>query len=145
MSLTTTITESLTLEGSDCGSGVSITQSNVVYYLKKVIPISASNGGTSLYTCSSDGTSADFDYDKVKYARITNLSATTKIYMAVKVKTGTAHYIEFVIAPLGSFIINSHNAWISNDTTISEGVVKEVRVQAASIMGVGELFVGYEA
>ena len=145
MSLTTTITESLTLEGSDCGSSASITQGNVVYYLKKVIPITNSSGGTSLYTCSSDGASADFDYDKLKYARITNLHATDKIYVAVKVRTGTAHYIEFAIDSGGSFIINSHNAWFSNSTTVSEGVVKEVRVQATNTSTYVELFVGYEA
>lgn len=145
MALTTTITESLTLEGSDCGSGVSITQHDVVYYEKKVIPILNTAGGTVLYTCSSTGSGADFDYDKVKYSRITNLHNTNNIYLSVQVKTGTAHYLEFIISPGASFIINRHNRWFSDATSVVQGVVKSVRAQAASSGVSAELFIGYEA
>tara|TARA_Y100000310_G_scaffold135411_1_gene134277 strand:+ start:1142 stop:1579 length:438 start_codon:yes stop_codon:yes gene_type:complete len=144
MSLTVTIAETLTLNEFDSGSSVAITQGDVTYYTKKVVAITTDSGGTSLYTCSSDGTSADFDYDLVKHARITNLHATESIHLSVKVRTGTAHYVEIIISPKGNFVINSHNSWMSNSTTVAQGVVKEVKAKASGSGVSAEVFIGYE-
>ena len=71
MALTTTITESLTLNGSDCGSSAEYSHGSVQFYVKKVIEVPTTNGGISLYTCASSASGTDLDYDDVKYSRIT--------------------------------------------------------------------------
>jgi len=152
MSLTTTITEALTLEGSDCGSSVSITQGDVVYCDSKIYRLSVgTNEQVVLYRCSNGGsnsaqTGIKYDYNKVKYARITNLDDIHECTISIKTRLTDHSFFQIVIAPGGSFIINDHSLFMNNTTTESYQIVEEVSATGGGQSAVDvEVFIGYEA
>jgi len=151
MALTTTITEELTLDGSDCGASASIEQGNVVYYESKIFPLANTgvNDHNVLYRCTDGGHNDEdigikYDYNKVKYARITNLDASDDCTISIKTRLSTGHsYFQIKIGAGGSFIIGDHSQFMHSTTTASHQVVEQV-----SALGSGvdvEVFMGLEA
>ena len=81
--LTVTIAESITLEGNEFSQSAVKAYSDIEQYTKFIKKLPASSY-TTLYTCSSDGTSADYDYDEVEYVRIKNLDSSYDTYLEIK-------------------------------------------------------------
>ena len=152
MALTTTITEELTLEGSDCGASASIEQGDVVYYDSKIYRLTAgAYSQVVLYRCTSSGSNSPslgirYNYNKVKYARITNLDDSDECTISIKTRTSSSSYFQVIIGSGGSFIINDHSQFMNNTTTPSYQIVEEVSASGPIGSEVDvEVFIGYEA
>lgn len=152
MALTATITEELTLEGSDCGASVSNTMEDVVYYESKIIPIgNDTDGATVLYRCADDSSATTsggiiYDKDKVVYARITNLHATGWCDISIETGIDDQSWLQFKIGPGGSFIITNHANWggeVGGSDQRKVGTVEATGPDGVDIDM--EVFIGYEA
>ena len=101
--LTTTITESVTLNGSVRGSTNTTTQTSVVDVLERIVTCTQSQTTTVAVFAANPYTSAGaIDVDRTKYIRITNLSTTEDIEVAfvgsatlyqVKLRAGYSHVL----------------------------------------------------
>ena len=121
--LTVTISESITLEGNDFSQSAVKVYSDIEHYTKfiKKLP---SGAYTTLYTCSADGTSADYNFNEVEYVRITNLDADNDTY--VMIYSNGENYVYNEIPPGSFFIIQNHESITDND----EGLDDIVAVKA---------------
>ena len=110
--LTVTISESITLEGNDFSQSAVKVYSDIEHYTKfiKELP---SGAYTTLYTCSADGTSADYNFNEVEYVRITNLDESNDTYVMIGADGGTFFYNEI---PPGSFFIIQNHALLTDDS-----------------------------
>ena len=101
--LTTTITESVTLNGSLRGSTNSVTQTSVIDVFERIVTCTQGQETTVAVFAASPYTSAGaIDQDRSKYIRITNLSTTEDIEVAfvgsdtlyqVKIRAGYSHVL----------------------------------------------------
>ena len=133
--LTVTLSEEITLHGAEFSPSASITYSNIEFYDKNIKLIGTSL--TELYTCSDDGTSADYDWDKVLYTRITNLDDTNSVFIEMQTSNGEWAYVEIVAK--GSFIIQKHNGYVDDDGTQEK--IDKVQAAFETAEGYIEIFI----
>jgi hypothetical protein len=101
--LTTTITESVTLNGATRGSSNTTTQASVIDVFERIVTCTQGQETTVAVFAASPYTSAGaIDQDRSKYIRITNLSTTEDIEVAfvgsatlyqVKIRSGYSHIL----------------------------------------------------
>ena len=103
--LTTTLTESITLNGSLRGSSNSLTTTGINDVFERIVTCTASVVTTVAVFDTLPSTSAGaIDVDRTKYVRVTNLETAVDIELAVQ--TTTSSYIVTVRAG-GSHILYS--------------------------------------
>ena len=87
--LTVTISEGLTLNGKAQGGTASKTITGINDVFKRIVTIT--NSETSLYTTTTASKAGSvFDWDLVKYARITNLDSANGVDLIIKQNSGNA-------------------------------------------------------
>ena len=91
--LTTTITESLVLNGANRGTTNTIVTTDIVDVFERILTCAHSNTTTVCTFATSPHTSAGaLDVDRTKYIRLTNLSANEVIDIAI-VTTNTNYQV----------------------------------------------------
>tara|TARA_Y100001973_G_scaffold70234_1_gene102439 strand:- start:179 stop:628 length:450 start_codon:yes stop_codon:yes gene_type:complete len=91
--LTTTITESVILNGSIRGSSNVLTTSNIVDVYERILTLAHSNTTTIVTFGSTPHSSAGaVDVENAKYVRVTNLSTTDDMILAF-VTSGTNYQV----------------------------------------------------
>tara|TARA_B100001250_G_scaffold414497_1_gene453262 strand:+ start:3222 stop:3659 length:438 start_codon:yes stop_codon:yes gene_type:complete len=138
------IDESITLDGAKFENSVTYFSNLASHYEKKVIPVTTVDGGQTLYTCSSDGSGGlgDYDYDNVKYARISNLHYSYTLFLEV---ISGGQYFYFSVGSGGSFIINNHKSFLDGGSNpFANGFVTSVKGEASGSGVNVELFIAYD-
>lgn len=101
--LTVTITESITLNGSDQGATNSFTVASVNEVSKRIVTVPANNDVTvATFAAATSSSVQAFDVNDVKYIRVTNLDDTNTINLAL---IGASDNAQFVVQPKQSFIL----------------------------------------
>ena len=91
--LTTTITESVTLNGALRGSTNSITTTGIVDVFERILTCAHSNTTTiAVFNSTPHGAAGALDVENCKYLRVTNLSTTEELDLAI-VTTGTNYQV----------------------------------------------------
>ena len=144
--LTTTITESVTINGAARGSTNTVTTTGIVDTLERTISCIHSQTTTIATFAAAVHTSAGaIDVDLVKYIRVTNLDADGTIELAV---VGTSDNYQVQLPPLTSHILARGAAVLlaEEDTTPSFGTMEnlaslQVKPEGTSYNPQVELFV----
>ena len=124
--LTTTISEAVTLNGAVRGTTNSITTTGIVDVFERILTCAHSNTTTVATFAASPHTSAGaLDVENCKYLRITNLSTTEEIKVAL-VTTNTNYQV--TVRAGGSHILfQAENGAIGEtDTTPAFGTLEDV-------------------
>ena len=145
--LTTTLTESVTLNGSVRGSTNTVTTTGINDVLERIVTCDHSNTTTIATFAASPHTSVGaIDVDRTKYVRVTNLDDNGTIELAV---VGTATNYQVQLPPGASHILARGAAVLlaEEDTTPSFGTLEnlaslQVRPEGTSYNPRVELFVG---
>ena len=86
--LVTTISETVTLNGSLRGSSNSVTTTSIVDVVERIVTCTHTQTTTIAVFAASPHTSAGaFDVDKTRYIRVTNLDLTNNIELAIVTTT----------------------------------------------------------
>ena len=87
--LSTTITESVTLNGKERGSEITLDVGSVTEVFHRIVKC-PSGSDTTIATFKSATSTADgaLDLGNVKYIRVTNLDSTNSINLSLQVETG---------------------------------------------------------
>ena len=144
--LVTTITETVTLNGSLRGSSNTLTTSNIVDVFERILTCTHSQT-TTIAVFGSTPHSADgaLDVENCKYFRITNLSATED--MKVAFVTSASNYQVTVRAGGSHILFQAEEALIGEEDaspafpTLEDLVTVEVRPSATTDVQV-EIFAG---
>ena len=111
--LITTLSESVTLNGSVRGSTNTVTTNNVVDVMERIVTCVQSQVTTIATFAAAPYTSAGaIDVDRTKYIRVTNLSDTEVVDIAI-VTTGTNYQVVLTAG-------NSHILCQADTTAIGE-------------------------
>ena len=144
--LTTTITESVTLNGALRGSTNSVTTTGVVDVFERILTCAHSNV-TTIAVFGSTPHSADgaLDVENCKYLRVTNLSTDQDIKLALV--TANTNYQVTVRAGGSHILFQAEEALIGEEDaspafpTLEDLVTVEVKPSASTDVQV-EIFVG---
>ena len=124
--LTTTVTESVTLNGAVRGSTNTITTTGIVDVFERILTCAHSNTTTiAVFGSTPHASAGALDVENCKYLRITNLSADQDIKLAL-VTTNTNYQV--TVRAGGSHILfQAENAAIGEeDTTPAVGTLEDV-------------------
>ena len=146
--LVTTVSETVTLNGSLRGSTNSVTTTGINDVFERIVLCTQAQQTTVCSFAASPYTSVGaIDVDRTKYVRITNLSTTENIEVAF---IGTATLYQVLITPGNSHILSQAEAVLlaEADTTPSFGTLEDlgrVTVKPTSTTDARvEVFVGVE-
>tara|TARA_Y100000401_G_scaffold107935_1_gene102756 strand:- start:320 stop:769 length:450 start_codon:yes stop_codon:yes gene_type:complete len=144
--LTTTITEAVILNGATRGSSNTMLTANIVDVLERILTCAHSNTTTIGVFATSPHTSAGaIDVENTAYVRVTNLSGTDAINLAV-VSTATSYTVK--LRPGGSHILFNGEDVLVGETDTSPGFTGLADLASLQVRPVGstdcqvELFVG---
>ena len=114
--LTTTLIESVTLNGSVRGTTNTITTTGIVDVFERITTCAHSNTTTIATFATSPHTSAGaLDVENTAYVRITNLSSTDALNIAI---VGTATNFQVKLRPLSSHILfNGEGVFVAEADT----------------------------
>ena len=124
--LTTTVTESVTLNGAVRGSTNTITTTGIVDVFERILTCAHSNTTTiAVFGSTPHASAGALDVENCKYLRITNLSADKDIKLAL-VTTNTNYQV--TVRAGGSHILfQAENAAIGEtDTSPAFGTLEDV-------------------
>tara|TARA_R100001244_G_scaffold114020_1_gene84463 strand:- start:12 stop:464 length:453 start_codon:yes stop_codon:yes gene_type:complete len=147
--LTTTLSETITLNGSLRGSTNSVTTTGINDVFERIVTCAHSQTTTVATFAASPHTSAGaIDVDNVKYIRVTNLDSTAEIELAI---VTTASNYQVTITAGNSHIL-SQGAAIAlgeGDTSPSFGTMEDIVSLQVKPVGASynprvEVFVGVE-
>jgi hypothetical protein len=115
-SLTTTVTESVTLNGSVRGSTNTVTTDNIVDVFERILTCAHSNVTTIATFATTPHTSAGaLDVENTAYVRITNLDANQSVHISV---VGTATNYTVKLRPLTSHMLfNGETVFVAEADT----------------------------
>ena len=114
--LTTTITESVILNGSVRGSSNVLTTSDIVDVYERILTLAHSNTTTIVTFGSTPHSSAGaVDVENAKYVRVTNLSTTDDMILAFTT-TSTASNYQVTVRAGGSHVL-----YQAEDAILGEG------------------------
>jgi len=147
--LVTTLTETVTLNGSLRGSSNSVTTTGINDVFERIVTCAHSQTTTIATFAASPHTSAGaIDVDRTKYIRVTNLDADAEIELAI---VTTASNYQVTITAGNSHIL-SQGAAIAlgeEDTSPSFGTMEDIASLQVKPVGASynprvEVFVGVE-
>tara|TARA_R100001510_G_C7651240_1_gene208880 strand:- start:1956 stop:2405 length:450 start_codon:yes stop_codon:yes gene_type:complete len=144
--LVTTVSESVTLNGSVRGSTNSITTTGIVDVFERILTCAHSNTTTiAVFNSTPHGAAGALDVENAKYLRVTNLSTTEDMILAL-VTTNTNYQV--TLRPESTHILfQAENAAIAeadttpNFPTLEDIVTVQARPSATTDVQV-EVFVG---
>jgi len=144
--LVTTLSESVTLNGSVRGSSNSVTTTGIVDVFERIVTCTHSQTTTvAVFNSTPYGAAGALDVENCKYLRITNLS--TDQDMKVALVTASTNYQVTVRAGGSHILFQAEEALIGEEDaspafpTLEDIVTVEVRPSATTDIQV-ELFVG---
>ena len=144
--LVTTLSESVTLNGSVRGSSNSVTTTGINDVFERIVSCYHSNTTTvAAFAASPHTSSGAIDQDRTKYIRVTNLSTTENIEVAF---VGSATLYQVKITPGNSHILSEGDEILlaEADTTPSFGTMEalgSIQVRPVGTADVRvEIFVG---
>ena len=144
--LTTTITESVTLNGALRGSSNSITTTGIVDVFERILTCAHSNTTTiAVFNSTPHGAAGALDVENAKYVRVTNLSTTADITLAFV--TANTNYQVALRAGSSHVLFQAENVMIGETDsspafpTLEDLVTIQARPTATTDAQV-ELFVG---
>jgi|TARA_R100001443_G_scaffold48514_1_gene60912 hypothetical protein len=144
--LTTTVSETVTLNGAARGTTNTITTTGIVDVFERILTCAHSNTTTIATFASTPHASAGaLDVENAKYIRVTNLSADQDLKLAI-ITTNT-NYQVIVRAGASHILFQAENAAIGEeDTTPAFGTLEDItsiqaRPSATTDIQV-EMFVG---
>ena len=147
--LTTTITESVTLNGSLRGSTNSVTTEGINDAFERIVTCTHSQTTTIATFAAAPYTSAGaIDLDQVRYIRVTNLDLEAQVELAVV--TSASNYQVRLTAGASHILARANeSALAEEDTTPSFGTMEnlaslQIRPIGATISPRIEIFVGIE-
>jgi hypothetical protein len=138
--LTTTVSESITLNGQTFGNTVTKTHATIKDVLVRTIVVPHGSTITSLYTVSTTEAGSAFAPTDVKYVRITNTDTTNALSIFIENEAG--HELLYKVNAGCSFILNGHEDSLmveatsgtdlsgDNDATYAAGSAAIVSVKA---------------
>ena len=112
--LTTTVGESITLNGKTYGNTITKTHASVKIIREQIITVT-SGGEVTLYNATGTGTGITFDDDLIVYARITNTDTSNFIALALENESGDE--FQYKVNPGTSFILSAHANAMEATTT----------------------------
>ena len=105
--MTITITESVSLNGTNRGNTITKSISNIHDVMERIITVPTSE--VVLYTTDASAVAGSiFDRDYVKYARITNKDASN--YVVIRIKNADNEEFAYKLAAAESFVLYGHVA-----------------------------------
>ena len=147
--LTTTITESVTLNGALRGSANSVTTEGINDAFERIVTCVHSQTTTIATFAAAPYTSAGaIDLDQVRYIRVTNLDLEAQVELAVV--TSASNYQVRLTAGASHILARANeSALAEEDTTPSFGTMEnlaslQIRPIGATISPRIEIFVGIE-
>lgn len=147
--LTTTITESVTLNGALRGSTNSVTTEGINDAFERIVTCVHSQTTTIATFAAAPYTSAGaIDLDQVRYIRITNLDLEAQVELAV-VTTASNYQVRLTAGASHILARANESALAEEDTTPSFGTMEnlaslQIRPIGATISPRIEIFVGIE-
>ena len=144
--LVTTISESVTLNGSLRGSSNTVTTSGIVDVMERILTCAHSNTTTiAVFNSTPHGSAGALDLENAKYIRVTNLSTTEAMDLAVV--TENTNYQVVITAGNSHILCQADTVAIAeadttpNFPTLEDLVTLQVRPRSTTDVQV-ELFVG---
>jgi len=147
--LTTTITESVTLNGALRGSTNSVTTEGINDAFERIVTCAHSQTTTIATFAAAPYTSAGaIDLDQVRYIRVTNLDLEAQVELAV-VTTASNYQVRLTAGASHILARANESALAEEDTTPSFGTMEnlaslQIRPIGATISPRIEIFVGIE-
>ena len=147
--LTTTITESVTLNGSLRGSTNSVTTEGINDAFERIVTCAHSQTTTIATFAAAPYTSAGaIDLDQVRYIRVTNLDLEAQVELAV-VTTASNYQVRLTAGASHILARANESALAEEDTTPSFGTMEnlasiQIRPIGATLNPRIEIFVGIE-
>ena len=147
--LTTTITESVTLNGSLRGSTNSVTTEGINDAFERIVTCVHSQTTTIATFAAAPYTSVGaIDLDQVRYIRVTNLDLEAQVELAV-VTTASNYQVRLTAGASHILARANESALAEGDTTPSFGTMEDlaslqIRPIGATISPRIEIFVGIE-
>ncbi len=147
--LTTTITESVTLNGALRGSTNSVTTEGINDAFERIVTCVHSQTTTIATFAAAPYTSAGaIDLDQVRYIRVTNLDLEAQVELAV-VTTASNYQVRLTAGASHILARANESALAEGDTTPSFGTMEDlaslqIRPIGATISPRIEIFVGIE-
>lgn len=147
--LTTTITESVTLNGALRGSTNSVTTEGINDAFERIVTCVHSQTTTIATFAAAPYTSAGaIDLDQVRYIRITNLDLAAQVELAV-VTTASNYQVRLTAGASHILARANESALAEEDTTPSFGTMEnlasiQIRPIGATLNPRIEIFVGVE-
>ena len=103
--LTTTVSESVTLNGKTFGNSITKTHASIKVVREQIVTVP--NGSeVALYNAADSGAGVTFDEDLIKYARITNTDTTNFINLILETTAGDE--FQYRVDAGTSFILSNH-------------------------------------
>ena len=144
--LVTTITETVTLNGSLRGSSNTLTTANIIDVFERILTCTHSQTTTvAVFNSTPYGADGALDVENCKYLRVTNLSTTEDMKLALV--TANTNYQVTVRAGGSHILFQAEEALIGEEDaspafpTLEDIVTVEVRPSATTDVQV-EVFVG---
>tara|TARA_R100000742_G_C4279202_1_gene103197 strand:- start:5080 stop:5529 length:450 start_codon:yes stop_codon:yes gene_type:complete len=124
--LVTTISESVTLNGSVRGSSNSVTTSSIVDVMERIVTCTHSQTTTiAVFDTFPYSSAGAIDVDRTKYIRVTNLDTTNAIELAV-VTTATNYQVTITGGNSHILSLGQAVALGEGDTTPSFGTMENI-------------------
>tara|TARA_R100001163_G_C4877597_1_gene76466 strand:+ start:7 stop:471 length:465 start_codon:yes stop_codon:yes gene_type:complete len=102
--LTTTVSESITLNGTTYGNTITKTHASVKVVRQQAVVVPTSE--VTLYNAAGDAAGITFDEDNIKYVRITNTD--TSNFIGVVLETTQGDEFQYKVLAGCTLILNAH-------------------------------------
>ena len=119
--LTTTVSESVTLNGKTFGNSITKTHASVKVVREQIITVPTSM--VTLYEAADDASGATFDEDLIVYARITNTDTTN--FIGLHFLTTEGDELLYKLNAGCSFILNAHAGALETETSSGADITAE--------------------
>ena len=120
--LTTTVGESITLNGKTYGNTITKTHASVKIVREQIITV-PNDALVILYEAAASASGQTFDEDLIVYARITNTDASN--YIGLHVLTTEGDEFFYKVNPGCSFILNAHADALETETSSGADLTAE--------------------
>ena len=114
--LTTTVGESITLNGKTYGNTITKTHASVKIVREQIITVPTTM--VTLYEAADDASGQTFDEDLIVYARITNTDSSN--FIGLHIITDTGQEAIYKVNPGCSFVLNAHGDAFDTEDDVSD-------------------------
>ena len=119
--LTTTVSESVTLNGKTFGNSITKTHASVKVVREQIITVPTTM--VTLYEAADDASGTTFDEDLIVYARITNTDSTN--FIGLHFLTTEGDELLYKLNAGCSFILNAHAGALETETSSGADISAE--------------------